>query len=715
MKKVILLFTAVLLLGGAHIMLTMAPEAVVKVEGNSHQEIHDRHWTTPPSTGLDVVGLGDMVYLSGAEASGEEVLLADWTLVGPAGSSATLTAVTDPDMMTFRPDVLGQYTVSVTVTTASGSAMASKIITAAEHVGVGNIGGASPDFGLGQCAGCHPGNTATWNDTGHATMFQRGIDGIVSSHYGESCISCHTLGYNTDPEAVNGGFDDAQAAANWVFPAHPGPGEWDNLVANFPSVAAKGNIQCENCHGPGSLHKGVKSKTALTLDEATCGFCHDEMWRHENDFEWKLSGHGAGNLNYATRSPCKDCHAGWGFISRFDASVAQLEIDADELAMDNKITCAVCHDPHSGEDTVYQLRTIEVAAGTSKSADGHLEVTSTVELTNGYVVSDGGTGQLCMNCHKGRRDAATYVDGRVSSHFGPHYSNQADLLYGTNAITFGRYVASSTHKDVLEDACVSCHMYEFTQNVDDPIEFGGHTFSMAAGDEDNVEACIDCHGEMTSFHDLMAREDHDGDGAVEAAVDEVDGLMHELGMLLPPYGDPEVAPGDLDGPIERRAGFNHRYIYQDHSHGLHNYQFAVGILKLSIEALEGGLLVAGEITGVMDVPNDQGRQVNVMWTRFGGDGVTDDPIQVYNVWRLAESAGKQPANPDFATLDSVPVDKSVSDATVAFDGHLWTAVGNQPAALMDMYSAVVPTLGDSTAAGVYESTFMVTGHTALSL
>jgi len=709
MKKIILLFIAVVLLGGAHLVSTMAPDVQAVLVGVSHGELHDAHAATPAATGAGTVGVGDAVYIG--LKTDDEILSADYTVTGPAGSVATLTEVAELGLMMFQPDQLGIYTVSVTVNTPDGSAMSSVIVVAAEYVGVGNVGGATPNFGLGQCAGCHPGNTASWGETGHATMFQRGVDGIVSSHYASYCIGCHTVGFNTDPAAVNGGFDDVMADNNWPFPDHPGAGEWDALVADFPAVAAKGNIQCENCHGPGSLHKGDKTKTTVSVEASICGYCHDEMWRHENNFEWKQSGHGMATMGtYASeRSYCQPCHSVYGFINAMDPAS-----DLDQTYGNPQITCVACHDPHVSEGTIYQLRAIEVE-GAGKNADSHVEVVSTVELGNGYVVSDGGTGQLCMNCHKGRRNAPEYVDGRVSSHFGPHYSNQADLLYGTNAITFNRYVPSSTHMDVLENACVDCHMYEFTQNSDDPVMFGGHTFKMSDDvDGDNVEACVGCHGAMDSFHDIKARVDHDGDGTIEGAVDEVDGLMHELGVLLPPYGDPEVSPGDLDGPIERRAGFNWRYIYQDHSHGLHNFQFAVGILKLAIEALTDGLLVAGEITSVMDVPNDQGKQVNVAWSRFGGDGVTDDPIQTYHVWRLVDAMGKVPVTPDFETIDTVPVDKSVDGSTVAFDGQMWTAVGMQPAAIMDMYSAVVPTLGDSTAAGVYESTFMVTGHTALS-
>ncbi|NIV13271.1 MAG: hypothetical protein GWN62_18905, partial [Aliifodinibius sp.] len=106
-----------------------------------------------------------------------------------------------------------------------------------------------------ECWPCHTAKVQAWAGTGHSTLFKLGIDGVASSHYGESCIECHTVGYNTETEAVNDGFDDIQLALGWTFPSTPQPGEWDSLCINFPELAKRGGIQCENCHGPVSEHK----------------------------------------------------------------------------------------------------------------------------------------------------------------------------------------------------------------------------------------------------------------------------------------------------------------------------------------------------------------------------------------------------------------------------------------------------------------------------
>ena len=46
-------------------------------------------------------------------------------------------------------------------------------------------------------------------------MFTDGINGVASDHYGKNCISCHTVGYDTNTNAVNGGFDDVAALLGW--------------------------------------------------------------------------------------------------------------------------------------------------------------------------------------------------------------------------------------------------------------------------------------------------------------------------------------------------------------------------------------------------------------------------------------------------------------------------------------------------------------------
>jgi hypothetical protein len=704
MTKLLMLSAAILAFCALPATVFAQPVAQIVVEDWSPWELQLAGRTTPPSTGLSVVGKGELVYLLGRETGGAAVTSYTWSIASrPTGSTAALDS-TDKARSTFRPDLVGNYEIQLDITTASGNSTVSKTITAAEYVGVGIVGGQSPNFMLGQCAGCHAGTAGTWMETGHATFFQHQIDGgddPATSHYNENCISCHTVGWDTT--AVNGGFDDAAEAEGWTFPATLVPGNWADMVANYPATVAKANIQCESCHGPGSLHKGT-GPTELTLNEGMCGRCHEDGHYHRRNTMWKTSGHAIGT-SFARGSSfsCASCHSGWGFIAAVDPASNLAQTTGNQ-----NITCAVCHDPHSGEAGEHQIRD-----------------QASVTLGDGSVITKGGKGQLCMNCHIGRRDAIEYAQ-TVQGHFGPHHSNQADMLFGTNVITWGMVVPNSTHKDALANTCVDCHMFATpAEGVAGHDLIGDHTFAMNAEVNgtvvENVASCVRCHGELTEYNDLKVTEDYDGDGSIEGYQDELDGQIEKVAMLLPPVGSPDVQadPDDSFDRIQLNALFNYHYINDDGSHGAHNFRFAMGLMKLTEAALTYGVLTEGDILAITDVPNDQGKQVRVVWTRFGGDGVSDNPVRNYAVWRQVDAAINGTAVKTAAAGKALTTLNVSSEEVAALgigsrldlNGELWDFAGSVPASMLDEYGAIVPTLFDSTSAGLRTSTFRVSGHT----
>ncbi len=683
------------------------PQAVIVVEAWSPQELHDLGWTTHPSTGLKVVGVEELVYLFVKENAGQEITSITWTFTSKPATSATTLDSTNTRRTTFRPDVEGQFVVNVEITTAGGTANSSVTITSAKYVGVGTVGGATPNIAQGQCGICHSGNTQQWNQTGHATMFEQAIDGLKSSHYNEACIECHTVGFFED--AANGGFWDVANQLGWQFPATLQPGNWDDIVTNFPALAAVSNIQCENCHGPGSQHKGDKSKIEVSLEEGLCGRCHEEEPYHVKNLQWKNSAHAQGETfaEEGDNPTCAPCHSGWGFVAKMDPAS-----DLEQKTGDQNISCAVCHDPHDATHE-YQLR-----------------LTDNVVLPSGPTLSKGGLGLLCMNCHHDRRvgGGEAYALNPTRTYRGPHHSNQTEMLFGVveDVIRFGRILPNSTHKDVIEDACVGCHMAESSRDDLGEHSWAMHTTEIVGTDTtvvDNVAPCQKCHDpNMTSFDDMLARADHDGDGKIEAVKAEVEGLMHDVAMMLPPFGEPTVNISDpiwntKESLMLRRAAWNYFFVDYDHSHGIHNYQFTVALLQITRDVLRFGALSEGVISKIEDVPNDQGKQVRVNWTRFGGDGVSDNPVINYGIWRrVDEPAAGNSVNSTALTnlnLSAAEIASLGSGARLQLDAA-WDFVGSVPAATLDNYSAVVPTLYDSTiVAGQHWSVFMVSGHTAI--
>jgi len=107
------------------------------------------------------------------------------------------------------------------------------------------------------CASCHKEAAAFWKKTVHANAWQTLVKGGKSLDL--ECVSCHVTGYGE----VGGS----------------SLGFTRNLEA----------IQCETCHGPGSLHvteKGLEDPPAVRLEtpETTCLGCHNE--KHSDTFAY---------------------------------------------------------------------------------------------------------------------------------------------------------------------------------------------------------------------------------------------------------------------------------------------------------------------------------------------------------------------------------------------------------------------------------------------
>jgi len=240
------------------------------------------------------------------------------------------------------------------------------------------------------------------------------------------------------------------------------------------------------------------------------------------------------------------------------------------------LTCAACHDPHGDANNPHSLRKMDAVT----------------LMDNKTTITNGGLGQLCMNCHLSRRDATNYVEVTAGSgNFGPHDGPQTDMLEGVNAITYGKEIPSSAHNVAVPNTCVACHLQKISAN--DPAfgNVGGHTFlnywdggttNTTADDVSLVGLCSGCHGPMDSFD--LKRSDYDGDGVVKGVQTEVKSLLDQLGNLLPPAG-PGVTTSSSYTKQQLRAAYNWKFVYNDGSFGVHNVSYAVGLLKASIADL----------------------------------------------------------------------------------------------------------------------------------
>ncbi len=102
--------------------------------------------------------------------------------------------------------------------------------------------------GAGRCASCHPAAFSVWKKTAHARAYQALVE--RGRQFDVACIGCHVVGYEK-------------------------PGG----ACSIAEVKGRENVQCESCHGPGSLHAktGDPKLIATRVSEATCRACHDPV------------------------------------------------------------------------------------------------------------------------------------------------------------------------------------------------------------------------------------------------------------------------------------------------------------------------------------------------------------------------------------------------------------------------------------------------------
>jgi hypothetical protein len=586
--------------------------------------------STEVSGGLTTVGIGTPVYLE-AEVNiaipASSIVSVTWALTNtPSGSAAAFSSsplgpkvpIYEPaDRLVYqvagrtllRPDLVGQYTVVATIVTTNSTPLVtnvSKTITAATYMGVNT------------CALCHSGgqiaeNKVTpWQNTAHAHIFSQGIDGELG-HYSQSCLACHTAGYDLNTNAVNGGFDDVMQQTGWIFPTNQVSTNWAYMQAAYPSLATLGNIQCENCHGPGSQHAynlGNTNFISKTVNSGDCNQCHDAPTHHIYGTQWYASAH-AGGLSTSPRVPsgpsrwmCVGCHTADGFIDRMDhvGSTNAYTTNTMYAAID----CQTCHEPH-GE--------------TTPTNNPHLiRMLAAVTMQDGTVVTNAGEGALCLQCHHVRNGSAAvqlanYPIGQPTwlggSAFGVHDGPQGDLIEGVNAFTYGQNIPSAAHRTAVTNLCVGCHMQPAPYGDPAYLQAGGHTWSMSynvvttngstlvTNSYDKVDVCVQCHGPINSFD--MVRQDYNGDGVIEGVQTEVQHLLDKLSTMLPnstyqANSNNYVADGLVKSSVSFKtnwptkflmAGYNWQFVANDGSFGVHNAPFAVGLLKASIADLTG--------------------------------------------------------------------------------------------------------------------------------
>lgn len=276
----------------------------------------------------------------------------------------------------------------------------------------GNLSGAKY-VGSATCRSCHAETHNDWQSTKHSQAF---VDLKASGQQNnKNCLGCHTVGYNK--------------------------------TTGYVSEAATPNlegVQCESCHGPGSLHRGNKAMIVRSTAAEVCTGCHQGT---HNPFmeEWAPSKHAAAlatlKSNSHASSACLKCHSA-------DYRLAKPGEQPTLATAKDTITCVVCHSPHSTSVNAQQLRR------------------EPNELCGECHTSEGATPATTTSPHHPNNEMIQGISGGGSSKTGPH----------TN----------------IQDRCVRCHMYQQDYVSDASPAQRGHGFKV------NLKACAPCHDEATA-------------------------------------------------------------------------------------------------------------------------------------------------------------------------------------------------------------------------
>lgn len=118
------------------------------------------------------------------------------------------------------------------------------------------------DFlGTSECAKCHANEFKAWQATAHARAFPTLVE--RDKEFDHKCVGCHVVGFEKPGGSVLG---------KYIYDANIHIGE--NTLSIQKDLR---NVGCENCHGPGSLHRENPTKKGsilLSPPKDVCMECH---------------------------------------------------------------------------------------------------------------------------------------------------------------------------------------------------------------------------------------------------------------------------------------------------------------------------------------------------------------------------------------------------------------------------------------------------------
>ncbi len=240
-------------------------------------------------------------------------------------------------------------------------------------------------------------NAQYLNQYNFASIFADKSAGWASYHAGEpnlkfDCGACHSTGYRAT-------------------------GHQDNLEGVVGTWAAPG-VECEVCHGPGSLHASnpYGIRMLIDRDSQACGRCHSQA--------------------DVTQVAASD-----GFIQD---TQQYSELRQSKHAA---LQCVLCHDPHTG---VVQLTQAHKATVTTECVNCHSKEANYQK--NAKHVTQG---LECVDCHMPRMDQSAWSN---PARFVADVRTHLMAINPSQVGQFSSNGATSKSEISLDYACRTCHV-----------------------------------------------------------------------------------------------------------------------------------------------------------------------------------------------------------------------------------------------------------------
>lgn len=388
------------------------------------------------------------------------------------------------------------------------------------------------------------------------------------------------------------------------------------------------SVDCESCHGPGSVHATAATPDATTIlsgvnstSPIVCAQCHNN---EVND--WSQSKHAevVTSVVSGASSTCMRCHSGEFRALNVDSQLAQgktaAQVDTAITGLStttlqsyitsthSSATCTNCHDPHQNTSNL-----------TSAGEQFYLErATTNTDLTTVAPNVTAGvyttTNHICGSCHNNRGGDPSDTGlnkntTRPATHEGPEYN----MLLGQGGAedAAGPPTRTSTHAST-PDQCVTCHMPN-----------SRHTFTVSLD-----ASCSPCHTptDAASRESVVQNEIQTGLVALRTRL---------RNWAQATYGDPAVwdytsnipstskAPTQSGVPIQvKRARHNYYFILLDRSLGVHNTPYTRYLLNYAntnLDALGVSRVAMKPLTrgGAFPLLNEDIYKVRISNTRSG--------------------------------------------------------------------------------------------------